>query len=298
MESKRKTTLLVVVSIIAILVIGAIFALWNPTPPPVVTMPTPNGYMDLTKAGTLAQPQSGDFAKMDPASLFYLVNANSNALAVARSGLAEKSRVPIEFSPQYMSSHLTELARMKLLAFAFLAEGRQAELDKRTNDAAQAYLDSVRLGVASRRGGPLIDNLVGIAEEAMGTAPLQKVMPNLDAKTSADLAHQLEALDGERESWEQIVENEKYWTGNMYPGLQYRLASLLRWNATKAEVAKARQRFNTQQNKTRRLMLDLAAHAYQLDKGHRPTNAADLAPAYLKAVPIDPLTEKQMTLTP
>ena len=297
-ENKRKNILLVVVSLLAILIIGLFFALWNPAPPPAVKMPVPNGYATFVQAASQVQKQTTEFSKMDPASLFYLVQANSNALAVARSGLAEKSRVPLEFSQQYMSTHLTELAQMKLIAYAFLAEGRQAESDQRTNDAAQAYLDAARLGVNSRRGGPLIDNLVGIAEEAIGTTQLQKLVNNLDAKTSADLAHQLEALNSNEEPWEQILANEKYWTRNMYPGLQYRLAALLRWNSTKAEMAKAHQRFNTQQNKTRRLTLDLAVHAYQLDKGHRPTNTADLTPAYLKAAPIDPLTGKEMTLTP
>jgi len=297
-ENKRKTIPLIVVSIFLILVIGVFFALWNPQPPPVVQMPVPNGYTAFVQAANLLQKQTGDYAKMDAASLLFLVEANSNALQTARSGLAEKSRVPLEFSQTYMSRHLLELQQMKMLAYAFLAEGRLAELDQRTNDAVRSYVDAARLGVHSRRGGPLIDALVGIAEEVMGTWQLQKLAPNVDAKTAAELARQLESLDAERESWDQIVQNEKYWTRGMYPGLQYRIAALVGSVESRAATAKSRQRFDAQQNKTRRLMLDLATHAYQLDKGHRPTNAADLVPAYLKAAPMDPLTGKEMTLTP
>jgi hypothetical protein len=246
----------------------------------------------------MVQKQTGNFATMDTASLFSLVDANSNALQVARSGLAEKSRVPVGYSMQYVADHNTDLVRMKLLAFAFLAEGRQAELDKRTNDAVQSYLDLTRLGINSRQGGNLIDGLVGIAVEAMGTSPLQTLVPNLDAKTSAELARQLEAANSDKESWEQILQNEKYWARRTFPGVQYRIAELVGSVESRASKAKSKQRLDTQDAKARRLILDLAAHAYQLDKGHRPANVSDMVPAYLKAAPIDPLTGKEMTLTP
>ena len=41
-------------------------------------------------------------------------------------------------------------------------------------------------------------------------------------------------------------------------------------------------------------MVDLAARAYELDKGHPPASAADLVPEYLKAVPQDPVTGTNM----
>lgn len=298
MENKRKNILLVVVSILSILVIGVFFALWNPVPPPVVPMPVPNGYTLFAQAGTVVDKQSGAFERMNVVELHYLVEANTNALQIARSGLAEKSRVPLEFSQQYASRHMYELQQTRMLAYAFFAEGRLAELEQRTNDAAQAYLDATRLGIDSRQGGPLIDTLVGINNEGMGTSRLQRLRPGLDAKTSAELARQLEAVDSGKDSWEQVLQNEKYWSRNTYPGLQYRVAALFRWKATKAENAKIKQKFYAQQNRTRRLILDLATHAYQLDKGHRPTKGTDLVPAYLKAAPIDSLTGKEMTLKP
>ena len=298
MENKRKNILLVIVSLFLILVVGVFFSLWNPTPPPVVKMPVPNGYTSFVEAEALVQKQTFDFATMDALQLRSLVDANSNALQTTRVGLAEKSRVPVEFSQQYISTHMTELGQMKLLAFAFLAEGRLAEMERRTNDAARAYFDLMRLGINSREGGPLIDNLVGIAVEAMGTSPLQNLAPYLDAKTSAKLVHEFEIADSNRESWGQVLHNEKYWVRGVHPGPQHLIAELFTSAKLKASDAKEKQRFETQQIKTRRLMLDLAAHAYQLDKGHRPTNAADLAPDYLKAVPIDPITGKEMKMTP
>jgi len=298
MGTRRKTILLVIVSILAIVVIGVFFALWNPTPPPVVPMPVPNGYTAIEQASTLVQKQTWDYDKMDAATLRSIVDANSNALQVARSGLAEKFRVPMEFSQTYISHHIQELAQLKTLAVAFVAEARLAELEQRTNDAAQAYVDATRLGIDSRQGGNVIDGLVGMALEAMGTFGLQKIAPNLDEKKSAELARQLETVATDEDSWLQIRENEKYWSRRAYPGLQYRATALFRWRATKAEDVKIEKKFEAQQNSFRRLILNLAAHAYELDKGHRPTNVAELVPTYLKAEPIDARTGKAMTLTP
>jgi hypothetical protein len=46
----------------------------------------------------------------------------------------------------------------------------------------------------------------------------------------------------------------------------------------------------------RQVILDFAARAYELDKGHRPTNVADVAPEYLKVIPQDPAAGTNLTL--
>ena len=298
MENKRKTILLIVVSIIVIVLVATLLALWNPAPAPSSPFPSPNGYDSFVQAGAQVQNQSSDFSKMSPEDLRNLVDANSNALQIARSGLAEKSRMPTLFTQAYISAHVNDLARMKMLAYAFVAEGKLAEMEQRTNDAVRAYLDATRLGVELRRGGVLIDALVGFATETMGEFQLQRLGSNLDAKTSAEVAKQLEALDTDKETWEQILENEKYWSRRTFPGLQHRIAELFTSTETKAAKIKAKQRYEMQQLKADGLMLALAERAYQLDKGHRATNVADLVPAYLKAVPIDPATGKELTLMP
>jgi hypothetical protein len=295
---KRKTILLVVVATVAIVILAALFALLTPPAPPPVAFPSPNGYESFLQGGMLVQKLSSEFSKINPQDLRNLVDANSNALQVVRTGLAEKSRVPLVFSEQYMTNHLQELAQMRMLAYAFLAEGRLAEMDQRTNDAIHAYLDGARLGVSLRRGGPLIDELVGFACESMGETKLENFTHTLDAKTSAHLAQELEALDADKESWAEILQNEKYWTRNTYSGWQRRITEILTSSEMKAATANVEKKYKTQQVRTRTLALDFAARAYELDKGHRPANASDLVPAYLKSVPIDPATGKEMKRTP
>jgi competence protein ComGC len=46
------------------------------------------------------------------------------------------------------------------------------------------------------------------------------------------------------------------------------------------------------------LIINLAARAYELDKGHRPASLNDLVPDYLKTIPQDPSTGKNMDYSP
>ena len=53
-----------------------------------------------------------------------------------------------------------------------------------------------------------------------------------------------------------------------------------------------------QQTRTRLLLLQLATRAYELEKGEHPKSLADLVPAYLKAIPQDPLTGTNLAYRP
>ena len=56
--------------------------------------------------------------------------------------------------------------------------------------------------------------------------------------------------------------------------------------------------FNGNEQREGRLLIDLAARAYELDKGHPPASAADFVPEYLKAIPQDPVTGTNLVYTP
>ena len=45
----------------------------------------------------------------------------------------------------------------------------------------------------------------------------------------------------------------------------------------------------------KRLVVDLAARAYELDHGQYPTSLNQLVPDYLNAVPVDPVTGVKLT---
>jgi hypothetical protein len=128
--------------------------------PPLAPLPNPNGYDDLLKASQMlaASGDSSDATNLN--QLREWVPKSAGALALARAGLSNQCRVPVQYTESYTSNHLDDLAGLKRLARAFAAEGRLAEAENRTDDAIKAYLDTIHLGNESARGGVLIDALV------------------------------------------------------------------------------------------------------------------------------------------
>jgi len=48
----------------------------------------------------------------------------------------------------------------------------------------------------------------------------------------------------------------------------------------------------------RQAMISFAARAYELDHGKPPASIIDLTPAYLKAIPQDPVSKTNLALNP
>jgi hypothetical protein len=270
--------------------------------PPIQPLPSPNGYNDLVKAGATISDnyETGDenWDKMKLEELRRLVTKNSDALQTARTNLQKDCAAPLQFSPNWGSRHLPELANFKRLAQAFVAEGRLAEMENRPGDAAKSYLDAIHLGNESERGGIIIDQLVGIAIRAIGTSHLQKLVDQFDAKSCRETAATLETLDAQRQTWSEVVQQEKAWARRTYPGVGYQLAALVMRNTLKKAYQSAEQKFKAQQIKMHQLIIEFAARAYELDKGHRPASLNDLVPDYLKFIPQDPFTGTNMVYLP
>jgi hypothetical protein len=302
-EKKRKWLIIFFVLVPAALILSIavplIFQTLQPLPP-VPSLPSPNGYEDLVKAGEMMPADSGDFEKMNLAELQKLVAANAGALSLARAGLSNQCRVTTQFTKTYLdlNHHFVELSAMKNLVRALMAEGRLAELENHPDAAAKFYLEAFHLGNESARGGVLIDQLVGTAGEAIGTRSLGKIAGRLNAQSCRETAAALETLDSQRQTWNEVMQQETAWSRRTYPGLRDRFQTMMMANSLKKMYDKAGQKFAAQQLKTRQLIVQLAAHGYALDKGRPPANAADLVPDYLKAIPQDPLTGAKVVYAP
>ena len=266
--------------------------------PPAPPLPQPNGYDDLVKAGRMVSSNSWNFEQMTGEQLRETVAANAAALSLARAGLSNECGVPLQFSLAYLNQHLPELAGFKDLAQAFMAEGRLAEATGRYDNATRCYLDCMYLGNASARGGVLIDALVGLAIEKMGATSLQKIAGQLDAKSCREAAATLETFDGQRQSWAGILQQEHAWSRRTFPGIRYRLGELAMFSSVRKARQKAGEKYAEQEKNTRQLTMDLAARAYELEKGRRPASTADLVPDYLKAIPQDPFTGTNLVYSP
>ena len=264
-----------------------------PTP-----LPVPNGYADLVHAGRFIRKETDDFNKMSQADLRQLVEGNSNALQIARLGLGKKIQVPLTYAINFSTAHLPELIQLRSIAQGFTAEIKLAELEQRTNDAARSSLDTIRLGIECPRGGILIDGMIGIAIESMGTVQLKNFITGLDAKSCREIARELEVLDARRQTWEELLNQENYWSRQTFTGLNYVVARLFMSGQTKATEAKAKKKFLQQEINNRNLLIELATRAYELEKGRHPSSTRDLVPEYLKAIPQDPTTGTNLTYLP
>jgi len=221
-----------------------------------------------------------------------LVSSNKDALQLAREGLQKQCRVR-DYSPYTV---LPDIWGMQSLASAFKAEGELAEMQGHANEAATSYLDIVHLANESCRGGIFFDGLNEKIIEGWGTDSLRRLVPQLDAKTCRHTAATLETLDLQRQTSDDIIAHE--WSHRTYTSIKDEYERLVHYKDNKAMMQDFKMDWIRQQTLTRHLIIDLAARAYALEKGHAPAIAADLVPDYLKVILQDPLTGTNMVYLP
>ena len=274
---------------------AVVFTLSQPaTPPP--PLPRPNGYDDFVKAGGMVTSEPSGYRVMSEEELRAFVKKNAEVLKLARVGLGRECRVPPDYSVTN-ATHSQDLACIKWLAYTFTAQGRLSEMENRPGDAAESYLGTVRLGHAITQGGVIIESLVGLTIESIGMARLETLARNLDAKQCRELASALETVESGRELAETVLEREHVWDRRIR-GFRGQIDRLVRFKTVQQVEQKWAGRVKAQQARTRSLLLQLAARAYKLENGERPKSLANLVPAYLKAIPKDPLTGTNMAYRP
>jgi hypothetical protein len=233
---------------------------------------------------------------MGKEDLLAILVKEAEALKLARAGLGRECRVPLD-SSLTNGAHLQDLAAFKRLAQTFAAEGKLAQLEERPGDAARSYLDTIRLGHEATRGGVTIHSLVGLAIEAIGLSGLEPLVPKLDAKQCRESAAALEGIEARREPLETIRKQEQQWARRTY-GFRGQIARWVAYLSLKQIEQKWAGRVQANEARTQKVLVELAARAFELEKGERPKNLADLVPTYLKAVPRDPVTGTNMVYRP
>ena len=269
----------------------------RPLPPQ--PLPSPNGYDDFLKAGQLVVGNPDD-PSLSQEELRELLARNAEALKLVKQGLTRTCHVSARFAVANFSTHMSELASFKRLAYLLVAEGRLAELERRSNDAMQSYLEAYRFGQESCRGGLVIDKLVGIACQAIGIKALQKTAPGLDASHCRAAIRALEKALTEGELRGEIMDHEKKWSREnrrLLDSIRVMIA-IRSLNPMKQTETQLTAKMRDIEVLSKRLMIDLAGRAYELEQGKPPSNLADLVPAYLHATPIDPGTGTNLIYLP
>ena len=284
--SRRKKFIaaLVALSLLAGAVIWLI-----PEPPPPPPLPVPNGYDDFVAAGKLVVGNPPESKETNIQVLRAFLNNNTNALRLLRNGLVRECRVsslPLKDSPNYFHDRLRAF---KLLAMDLAAEARLAELEQRTNDTVQSYLDEITFGQQQARGGVIIDRLTGVACENVGSERLARLVPSLDALICRTVIIRLETLEVKRESADEMLTQEAEWRQRSL-GWRDKANYVLAFKGMKQLELSATKKINQSIRGSRHLLIDFAVRAYQLETGKQPKSFADLVPAYLRSIPVDPET--------
>ena len=201
MKLKLRTLLPGLVALIA-LVGFALLLSRVAKPAPLPPLPNPNGYDDLVRAGEMLggdlpdfmEPRDMNEAELRTALATTIFAKQDEALALARLGLNRECRVPLDYSPT-SANHLGELSALKRVALAFIAEGRLAEMENRVGDAAESYLDVIRMAHESARGGVLLDAMHRRMLEAVGLVSLEVLVPTINAQGCRKLGSELETID-------------------------------------------------------------------------------------------------------
>ena len=260
---------------------------------PLPPLPSPNGNDDFVKAQKLLVGNPADFERGSLEELRKHLTENAEVLKLVREGLAKQCRVPLLFSTNYLT--LRSLSDVKRVTRLLEAEGRLAELERRTNDAVRIYLETIRYGQESCRGGVMIDHLVGIACGTIGINALQQLTSTLDAATCRATAVQLQQLERQQESPKDVLRNEAEWVRRTIPVWQRVPAMIPLVSLTRRAQNNFMTRCNQSGLQLKRLIVDQAVRAYELDRGQHPKSLDQLVPDYLDAVPVDPATGTKLT---
>ncbi len=126
---------------------------------------------------------------------------------------------------------------------------------------------------------------------------LKLLSQSLGAKVCAEVARALEGIDAKEEPWAETLAHDQDFE-QKYTNLREKVTALVHFQDRRNLSKKIAERANANTANRRKVMVDFATRAYELDKGRRPASLAELVPTYLKAVPVDPVTGKSVGWQP
>ena len=165
-------------------------------------LPNPNGYDDLLAAAEAIQGKPYEFLDLEKDDLRAAVSANAESLRLLRLGLSRPCMAPTHSIVANFNTLHRDLIKFKSLALLLKAEGKLAELEGRPASAASSYATAMHLGNEMSRGGLLINRLVGIACEGIGSIVMVKLVPQLNCEQSRPVIADLEQIDRTRVTWD------------------------------------------------------------------------------------------------
>jgi hypothetical protein len=161
---------------------GVYYQLMTPLPIPDPILPSPNGWDDLVAAGKMVENSNelnaiNFYDTLPRAQLSTAVKRLTPAYERLRIGLEKPVGCPVDYDSPGIN--MDSIQAMRTLARALAGRGRLATMEGRFDEAADSFLECIRLGYALRRGGLIIDALVGIACSGIGCHDLYHIHQEL-----------------------------------------------------------------------------------------------------------------------
>jgi len=285
-----------------LLVLGKLL---TPDPIPETTMPAPNAYDDfLSAANIVASTQldgSLDLEVAMPKQISAEVAKCAKAYELIDDALDKPCVVPVDYSFSTGDLPMDHLMSLRAVARALNGKGKLAELEGRNDDAAECYQDAIQFGYAIRRGGLLVDALVGMVCAGFGTSELYRTRDKLSPDEFDRCIALFSKIDAADEPYDDVWYRDRVWSQRAY-GWYGHLQQFL------TDVADHRYEFFfissdqysltywTNQATLRLLICELALAQFHQDKGRWPESLNELVPKYVSKVPVDPLDPNALPL--
>lgn len=190
--------------------------------PPVVIptpkMPKPNGYDFVVKAGdSLADKDRIDRAasrntqhNYSLAQKIALVRRNAKALRLVRESFSHEYRMPPQRSSGDTIKAFAFHSKTRTLARLLALDGQVKAAVGHRGQAAESYVDCLRLGSMMPRGGPVIELLIGNACQAIGRRPLRDLADKLNGREARECCHRLEEIVANGVPFAESLEEDKW----------------------------------------------------------------------------------------
>jgi len=279
-------------AVLAAPAVQMLIILLNPEPIPVVMLPSPNGHDELVAARDMLSDNlvvdSGGFDR-DAATRPELLKAVAEVRAAIErneQGLPLETMRSLDYS---LNSEIAfdDIQPTRSLARAIDAAGRLAEVEGDYAQALRWHLNGVKHGFASRRGGLIVDDLVGVACTGIGLAGVFEIRQHLDRQQCAETIAAINELIAHTEPFADVAYRDRVWTQRAM-GWMAHLSQLLDPEYhSGGSYESARQ---LELAKCRLLMAELAIVAFEKEHGRLPSSAEELLSEMLPAMPIDPLS--------
>jgi hypothetical protein len=270
-----------------------------PYEPPV--QPVPNAYNDLIVLGGQVARRTGFFGTVPDQELATIVSANASVLSKAREALRKESVVALDWEADeqwFANVHIKRFEVFRHMAYAFAAEGIQAQKKGNSHVAIQCGLDNLHLAQSMSRGGLGTDWLTGVAIYGIGLATLRETCSRGNGEDCRFVLNNLPIVSEFFDPPDDITVREWHFWRRINGPYQTFLTELTFSNNRAQFERDLEGTVTLYQAMTDLLRLHYALRAFQLVESRLPKSLQDLEGRELNTIPLDPYSGKDFIYLP